>query len=111
MEERDNLSKGTITMEENKKSYLLGLVQKCLDGVYRWDDATWSFILHITNDNDASLFEVAPQEIKDEILKIHQYLEANGNYRMHVSGGADVDHTDRLIKFFTILRNAGYGVQ
>lgn len=95
-------------MSESKAAYLLGLVEECREGLYRWDDAAWIFIFDITNTGDADLFKLAPDEIKGEIFEIIRLLREQGYYRAIAAGAGEVDHTERMLLLIKLLENGNF---
>ena len=82
-------------MEDNDREFLLGIVEDCKIGCFRIDDAAWVFIYAITNKNDPSLLLLASDEIKSELFKIVNELNAGKVYKIHVGHSDPIYVKDR----------------
>jgi hypothetical protein len=95
-------------MDMATKNYLLECIEDCKTGMCRWDDAAWSFIVNITNENDASLFTLATPEIESEVLRRIDMLHTDGHYIAHLAHVGDIDSTDVIQKLEALLIKDGF---
>ena len=90
------------------KNYLLERIEDCKSGLCRWDDAAWSFIVSITNDNDSSLFTLATPEIREEIIKTISKMNQEGIFIVHIAHVGSSDATTIIKKLEELLILGGF---
>lgn len=90
-------------MDEEDKEYLLDKVAQYRQGVCNLDDVTWSFVIIITNRKEAAFYNLATEEIKEEIHNIVQKMEEHGKYVVFIAGVGERDVTERIILLKELL--------
>lgn len=95
-------------MNEVSKKYLLGLVAECQSELVRWDDGAWRFLVEIVEENDHTLFDLAPPELKAEIFKIINRMHADGAFISHIAHVGSFDETEKVKKFESLLMAGGH---
>ncbi len=85
-----------LTSVEEDREYLLERVDQYKQGQFNFDDTVWSFIVTITGSNEASLFNIATEEIKQGIRDYVRHLEAHGKYTVLIAHVGERDVTDMI---------------
>ncbi|MFZ3001631.1 MAG: hypothetical protein WA071_14990 [Undibacterium umbellatum] len=89
-----------LTSLEEDREYLLERVEQYKQGQFNFADTVWSFVVTITDSNEASLFNLATEEIKEGIRDYVRRLEAQGKYVVYIAhvGEHDVTKMIHLLK-------------
>jgi hypothetical protein len=98
------MNRNQNAVNDDKRKRLVDVVEQWREGFYHPTDVAFNFVYAITDTGDASLLDLAPDEIKEEIFDCIRTLREEGHFRTRVAGmTGEVDQTERLRRLAELL--------